>query len=33
MSCGSGNREKTNPCEAVKLEIARKNPVTDSLPD
>ena len=27
MSRGSGNREKTNPCEAVKLEIARNSPL------
>ena len=31
-SCGSGNREKTNPCEAVKLEITRNGPTSDSGP-
>src|SRR5882724_8836756 len=29
---GTGNREKTNRCEAVKLEITGNRPVPDSVP-
>jgi hypothetical protein len=29
---GAGNREKTNPCGAVKLEITGNGPMTDSVP-
>src|SRR5450755_2086931 len=32
-SCGSGKREKTNPCEAVKLEMARIDPIGRQPPD
>ena len=32
-SCGSGKREKTNPCEAVKLEMTQVRPIGGRPPD
>jgi hypothetical protein len=32
MSCGSGKREKTNPCKAVKPEITLTGPIGGQPP-